>query len=54
VDEAYQISEQTVADALGGIPEYKMLCSNLAPEGIRRAIDDFRRRSREAASSQSS
>ena len=39
VDEAYQISEQAVPDALGGIPEYKMLCSNLAP--IRRAIDDW-------------
>jgi len=51
VDEAYQISEQEVADALGGIPEYKMLCSNLAPEGIRRAIDDWRRRSQDAGGS---
>jgi nitrogen fixation NifU-like protein len=51
VDEAYQISEQAVADALGGIPEYKMFCSNLAPEGIRRAIDDWRHRSREAGGS---
>src|SRR5215472_4038269 len=49
VDEAYQISEQAVAKALGGIPEYKMLCSNLAPEGIRRAIDEWRRRSRDAS-----
>jgi nitrogen fixation protein NifU and related proteins len=47
VDQAYQISEQEVAEALGGIPEYKMLCSNLAPEAIRRAIDDWRRRMRE-------
>ena len=54
VDQAYRISEQEVADALGGIPEYKMLCSNLAPEGIRRAIDDWRRRGREAGGSQSS
>lgn len=42
VDEAYRITEQAVADALGGIPEYKMRCSNLAPEAIRRAIDDWR------------
>lgn len=42
VDEAYGITEQTVADALGGIPEYKMRCSNLAPEAIRRAIDEWR------------
>jgi nitrogen fixation protein NifU and related proteins len=45
VDEASRISEQTVADALGGIPEYKMRCSNLAPEAIRRAIEDWRSRS---------
>lgn len=44
VDEAYQISEQAVAEALGGIPEYKMRCSNLAPAAIRNAIDDWRRR----------
>ena len=30
VDEAYQLTKQSVADALGGIPEYKMICSNLA------------------------
>ena len=44
VEEAYQVSEQAVADALGGIPEYKMRCSNLAPAAIRNAIDDWRRR----------
>lgn len=44
VDQAYQISEQAVADALGGIPEYKMRCSNLAPEAIRKAIDNWRER----------
>jgi len=53
VDEAYQVSEQAVADALGGMPEYKMVCSNLAPEAIRRAIDDWRRRAREAGGSKS-
>ncbi len=48
VDEAYQISKQGVAEALGGIPEYKMLCSNLAPEAIRKAIDDWRTRQQTA------
>jgi nitrogen fixation protein NifU and related proteins len=42
VDEAYGMSEQSVADALGGIPEYKMRCSNLAPAAIRKAIDNWR------------
>jgi nitrogen fixation NifU-like protein len=45
VEQAYKISEQVVADALGGIPEYKMRCSNLAPEAIRRAIDNWRKTS---------
>jgi nitrogen fixation protein NifU and related proteins len=44
VEEASQISEQAVADALGGIPEHKMRCSNLAPEAIRKAIEDWRLR----------
>jgi len=44
VEEASEISEQTVADALGGIPDYKMRCSNLAPEAIRKAIEDWRSR----------
>ncbi len=49
VDEAYQITEQAVADALGGIPEYKMRCSNLAPAAIRQAIDEWRTKSGGAA-----
>jgi nitrogen fixation NifU-like protein len=44
VADAYRISKAVVAEALGGIPEYKMLCSNLAPEAIRSAIDDWRAR----------
>jgi len=42
VEEASRIKEQEVADALGGIPEYKMRCSNLAPEAIRQAIENWR------------
>ncbi len=44
VVEAYEITKQSVAESLGGIPEYKMLCSNLAPDAIRMAIDDWRLR----------
>jgi nitrogen fixation NifU-like protein len=46
VDVAYAITKQSVADSLGGIPEYKMVCSNLAPDAIRMAIDDWRQRQR--------
>ena len=45
VDQAYQITKQGVAEILGGIPDAKMLCSNLAPEAIRKAIEDWRKRS---------
>jgi nitrogen fixation NifU-like protein len=48
VDQAYRITEEAVAEALGGIPEYKMRCSNLAPAAIRNAIDDWRRRTEES------
>jgi nitrogen fixation protein NifU and related proteins len=48
VDETYEISKQSVADALGRIPEYKMQCSNLAPEAIQMAIDNWRERQRSA------
>ena len=42
VEEAYALTEQAVADALGGIPAYKMRCSNLAPAAIRNALDEWR------------
>jgi nitrogen fixation NifU-like protein len=42
VEVAYQISKSQVSDFLGGIPEQKMQCSNLAPEAIRQAIDHYR------------
>jgi nitrogen fixation NifU-like protein len=44
VEEAYEITKQSIAESLGGIPEYKMRCSNLAPDAIRMAIDDWRSR----------
>jgi nitrogen fixation protein NifU and related proteins len=47
VELAARLNEQDVADALGGIPEYKMRCSNLAPEAIRKAIEDWGIRHRE-------
>src|SRR5271156_6350969 len=50
VDQAYSITEQAVAEALGGIPEYKMRCRNLAPAAIRNAIDDWRNRAAPAES----
>lgn len=44
VEQAYEITKQAVSETLGGIPEHKMQCSNLAPEAIRKAIDDWKLR----------
>ncbi|MBZ5521879.1 MAG: iron-sulfur cluster assembly scaffold protein [Acidobacteriia bacterium] len=48
VEEAMQISKQGVADALGGIPEYKMVCSNLAPDAIRKALEAWQQKQQTA------
>lgn len=44
LDEAEEISKKSVADALGGLPPQKMHCSNLASDGLKKAIDDYRSR----------
>lgn len=41
LDEALQISNQAVADALGGLPPAKMHCSNLAADALHEAIKDY-------------
>ncbi|MBI4484006.1 MAG: iron-sulfur cluster assembly scaffold protein [Acidobacteria bacterium] len=40
-DAVQKVTKETVAEALGGIPEYKMACSNLAPEAIRKALKAY-------------
>jgi len=42
LDEAYQITNQQVADELGGLPQVKMHCSNLAADAIKKAIENYR------------
>ena len=42
IEEAVQISNKTVAEALGGLPKVKMHCSVLAEDALRAAIDDWR------------
>jgi nitrogen fixation NifU-like protein len=41
LEEAMQISDKAVADALDGLPPMKMHCSNLAAAALRKAIDDY-------------
>ena len=44
VDEAEKLAPEEVAEVLGGLPEDKKDCSNLAPQAIRAAIKDYRSR----------
>lgn len=41
IDEALQISNKAVTEALGGLPKIKMHCSVLAEEALKSAIDDY-------------
>ncbi|QDR80834.1 Fe-S cluster assembly scaffold protein NifU [Sporomusa termitida] len=41
LDEALEISNKAVAEALGGLPPAKMHCSNLAADALHEAIKDY-------------
>jgi len=42
VDEALEISNKAVADALDGLPKAKLHCSVLAEDALKAAIENFR------------
>ena len=44
IKDALKITNETVADALGGIPKVKMHCSVLAEQALRSALDDYYKR----------
>ena len=44
LSEAMALTNKAVAEALDGLPDYKMHCSVLAEEAIRAAIEDYRKK----------
>jgi nitrogen fixation protein NifU and related proteins len=42
LEEAEQITEDQVVEALDGLPENKIKCSVLAPEALRQAVAEYR------------
>jgi nitrogen fixation NifU-like protein len=49
--EARKITKQVVAEALGGLPQNKMHCSNLGADALALAIDNYQQRRAGGASS---
>jgi nitrogen fixation NifU-like protein len=44
LEEAWEVSNKAVAEALEGLPPIKMHCSVLAERGIHKAINDYRKK----------
>ncbi len=44
LDEVKKITNQQVADALGGLPPIKMHCSVLAEQALKAALEDYEKR----------
>ena len=44
IDEALAISNEAVAEALGGLPPAKQHCSVLAEEALRAALEDYKKK----------
>ncbi len=48
IEEALQLTNQAVAEALDGLPPVKMHCSMLAEQAIHAAVEDYRKKHPEA------
>lgn len=44
IEEALKITDEAVAEMLGGLPPQKMHCSNMAADAMHKAIEDYRKK----------
>jgi len=44
INEALKITNNSVAEELGGLPSLKMHCSNLAADALKKAIDNYKQK----------
>ncbi|MDI6839679.1 MAG: Fe-S cluster assembly scaffold protein NifU [bacterium] len=44
VEEALKITNERIAEALGGLPKEKVHCSVLAEDGVKSAIEDYQKK----------
>jgi len=44
LEDAEKITKKDIADALDGLPPIKMHCSNLAADGLKKAIENYRKK----------
>lgn len=44
LEETQAVTNQAVAEALGGLPPVKMHCSNLAADAVKAAIEDYQKK----------
>lgn len=50
LDEAMKITNEAVAEELGGLPKNKLHCSNLGADALHAAIEDYRKKQAASAS----
>jgi nitrogen fixation NifU-like protein len=50
VEEALQITNESVAEELGGLPKNKMHCSNLGADALHKALENYQERQKTAES----
>ena len=41
LEEAYQLTDEDITNALGGLPEYKLHCSVLGADALKQAVENY-------------